>query len=429
MKYLPRIIDAELDLRLRSVGATLIVGPKWCGKTTTGKQRAKSILEMQDPDLQEGYLKLAATKPSLLLQGKKPRLIDEWQLAPVLWDAVRVSVDRSEDKGLYILTGSVVTDDTKIKHTGTGRISRLEMFPMTLFESGESSGQISLAELFSHPHDHNIDGAKGSLSMERLIFAACRGGWPSALNAKDDEARLFIAEDYVRNVAEVDISKIDRVSRDPDLAAALLKSYARNISTLASKATIRKDVLSFREVSMPTIDSYLEALRKLFVVCDIEAWCPAIRSASDMRVTPKRGLCDPSVAVAALGVRPDYFLKDFKTFGFIFESLVMRDLKAYSLRLGGKLSYYRDRYGLECDAVLHLKDGRYALIEIKLGSFEIEEGATHLLEMKELIRKYNETEKQCPLAEPDILMVVTGGEFAYTRDDGVHVVPISSLKP
>ena len=428
MKYLPRIIDAELDLRLRSVGATLIVGPKWCGKTTTGKQRAKSILEMQDPDLQEGYLKLAATKPSLLLQGKKPRLIDEWQLAPVLWDAVRVSVDRSEDKGLYILTGSVVTDDTKIKHTGTGRISRLEMFPMTLFESGESSGQISLAVLFSHPHDH-IDGANGSLSMERLIFAACRGGWPSALNAKDDEARLFIAEDYVRNVAEVDISRIDRVSRDSDLAAALLKSYARNISTLASKATIRKDVLSFREVSMPTIDSYLGALRKLFVVCDIEAWCPAIRSASDMRATPKRGLCDPSVAVAALGVRPDYFLKDFKTFGFIFESLVMRDLKAYSLRLGGKLSYYRDRYGLECVAVLHLKDGRYALIEIKLGSFEIEEGATHLLEMKELIRKYNETEKQCPLAEPDILMVVTGGEFAYTRDDGVHVVPISSLKP
>ena len=180
---------------------------------------------------------------------------------------------------------------------------------------------------------------------------------------------------------------------------------------------------------MPTIDSYLEALRKLFVVTDIEAWCPAIRSASDMRATPKRGLCDPSVAVAALGVKPDYFLKDFKTFGFIFESLVMRDLKAYSLGLGGRLSYYRDRYGLECDAVLHLKDGRYALIEIKLGSFEIEEGAKHLLEVKGLIRKYNETEKQCPLAEPDILMVVTGGEFAYTRDDGVHIVPISCLKP
>lgn len=428
MKYLSRIVDGELALRLRSMGATLIVGPKWCGKTTTAKQHAKSVLEMPDPDLQEGYLKLAETKPSLLLNGDKPRLLDEWQLAPVLWDAVRVAVDRSSGKGLYILTGSVVKDDSATKHSGTGRISRLEMTTMSLFESKESTGDISLAEMFRQP-DARVDGARSKLSIEELLFAACRGGWPSALSVRGDDAKLFVATDYVNNVAEVDISKVDNVDRDPQLAAALLKSYARNISTLASKVSIRKDILAVRNVSMPTVESYLAALRKLFVVSDIPAWCPSIRSASDMRSTPKRGMCDPSIAVAALGASPEYFIKDFKTFGFIFESLVMRDLKAYSTALGGKLSYYRDRYGLEADAVLHLRSGRYALIEIKLGSSEIEEGAKHLLEIRQLIRKHNETEEQCPLAEPDLLMVITGGEFGYTRDDGVHVVPVSALKP
>jgi predicted AAA+ superfamily ATPase len=428
MNYLSRIVDAELDLRLRSVGATLIVGPKWCGKTTTAKQHAKSVLEMQNPDLQAGFLQLAETKPSLLLQGEKPRLIDEWQLAPVLWDAVRVAVDKSSEKGQYILTGSVVKDDSQTKHTGTGRISRLEMCPMTLWESAESSGTISLSEMFKNP-DNAIDGATSKLSIEELLFAACRGGWPSALNAKGDDAKLFIAADYVNNVAEVDISKVDNVDRDPLLASLLLKSYARNISTLASKANIRRDLLAVQDISMPTVDSYLAALRKLFVICDIPAWCPAIRSSASMRSTPKRGMCDPSVAVAALGATPEYFLKDFKTFGFIFESLVMRDLKVYSMALGGKLSYYHDRYGLEADAVLHLKDGRYALIEIKLGSSEIEEGAKHLLEIRQLIREYNKTEKQCPLAEPDLLMVVTGGAMGYTRNDGVHIVPISAMKP
>lgn len=428
MNYLSRIVDAELDLRLRSVGATLIVGPKWCGKTTTAKQHAKSILEMQNPDLQAGFLQLAETKPSLLLQGEKPRLIDEWQLAPVLWDAVRVAVDNSAEKGQYILTGSVVKDDSQTKHTGTGRISRLEMSPMTLWESEESSGNISLSEMFKNP-GNTIDGAMGKLSIEELLFAACRGGWPSALNARGDDAKLFIAADYVNNVAEVDISKVDNVDRDPLLASLLLKSYARNISTLASKTNIRRDLLAVQDVSMPTVDSYLAALRKLFVVCDIPAWCPAIRSSASMRSTPKRGMCDPSVAVAALGATPEYFLKDFKTFGFIFESLVMRDLKVYSMALGGKLSYYHDRYGLEADAVLHLKDGRYALIEIKLGSSEIEEGAKHLLKIRNLIREYNKTEKQCPLAEPDLLMVITGGAMGYTRDDGVHIVPVSAMKP
>ena len=299
---------------------------------------------------------------------------------------------------------------------------------MSLFESGESTGDISLAKMFQQPNAP-VDGAKGKLSIEELLFAACRGGWPSALAARGDDAQLFVATDYIANVAEVDISKVDNVARTPQLAAALLKSSARNISAPASKVSIRKDVLAVQDISMPTIESYLAALRKLFVISDIPAWCPSIRSASDMRSTPKRGMCDPSAAVAALGASPEYFLKDFKTFGFIFESLVMRDLKAYSIALGGQLSYYRDRYGLEADAVLHLRSGRYALIEIKLGSSEIEEGAKHLLEIRQLVRKFNETEKQCPLAEPDLLMVVTGGAFGYTREDGVHVVPISALKP
>ena len=428
MNYLPRIVDSELDLRLRAVGATVIVGPKWCGKTTTAKQKARSVLEMQDPDLQEGYLKLAATKPSLLLEGANPRLIDEWQLAPVLWDAVRVSVDRRKEKGLYLLTGSVVVDENKIKHTGIGRISRLEMDTMSLFETGESSGEVSLKGLFDDPTAF-VDGAKGKLSVEELVFAVCRGGWPSSLEAVGDDAKLFVATDYFNNVVEVDISRVDGVGRDSALAAQLLRSYARNISTLATKVSIRKDVLSVREVSMPTVDSYLSALRKLFVINDVEAWCPAIRSATDIRASHKRGFSDPSIAVAAMGVGPEYFRTDFKTFGFLFESLVLRDLRVYSHAMGGRISYYRDRYGLEADAVLHLKDGRYALIEIKLGSNEIEEGAEHLTEIVRLIAEYNKSEAQCPLRMPDLLMVITGGEHAYTREDGVIVCPISALRP
>ena len=428
MKYLPRIVDTVLDTRLRAVGATVIVGPKWCGKTTTAKQKAKSVLEMQDPDLQEGYLKLASTKPSLLLKGDNPRLIDEWQLAPVLWDAVRVSVDRRQEKGLYLLTGSVVVDEDKIKHTGIGRISRLEMDTMSLWESGESSGEVSLRELFAAPTTA-VDGATGRLSVEELIFAVCRGGWPSALDARGDDAKLFVAQDYFSNLVASDVSRVDGVERDPALAAQILRSYARNVSTLATKASIRKDVMSVREVSLPTVDSYLAALRKLFVISDVDAWCPAIRSATDIRASRKRGFCDPSVAVAALGVGPEHFLKDFKTFGFLFESLVLRDLRVYSRESGGRLSYYRDRYGLEADAVLHLQDGRYALIEVKLGSKEIEDGAEHLKKVRHRIVEYGASERQCPLRAPDLLMVVTGGQQAYTRPDGIHVVPISALKP
>ena len=427
-EYLPRIVDDELTLRLEAFGATLIVGPKWCGKTTTGEQKAKSILRMQDPDRRDGYLATAATKPSLLLKGANPRLIDEWQVAPVLWDAVRTDVDQRQEEGLFILTGSTSVDNSKIMHSGTGRISRMKMYPMSLFESKESNGEISLKALFDHP-DMDIDGIASELTVEKLIFAACRGGWPAALRRKSDVAKLMIAKDYLNNICESDISTVDGVQRNPTWTNMILRSYARNVSTLAKKTNIYRDVAANADsMTLQTMDTYLNALEKLFVIEDVEAWCPAIRSATTIRSGKKRGFIDPSIPVAALGLTPEYFQSDLKTFGFIFECLCIRDLKVYSQALGGRVSYYHDRMDLEADAVLHLDDGRFALIEFKLGSREIEEGAKHLLQLQELIRKYNEKEKQVPLREPDLLMVITGGEMAYTREDGVKVVPIGVLR-
>jgi len=427
-EYLPRIVDDELTLRLEAFGATLIVGPKWCGKTTTSEQKAKSILRMQDPDRRDGYLATAATKPSLLLKGANPRLIDEWQVAPVLWDAVRTDVDQRQEEGLFILTGSTSVDNSKIMHSGTGRISRMKMYPMSLFESKESNGEISLKALFDHP-DMDIDGIASELTVEKLIFAACRGGWPAALRRKSDVAKLMIAKDYLNNICESDISTVDGVQRNPTWTNMILRSYARNVSTLAKKTNIYRDVAANADsMTLQTMDTYLNALEKLFVIEDVEAWCPAIRSATTIRSGKKRGFIDPSIPVAALGLTPEYFQSDLKTFGFIFECLCIRDLKVYSQALGGRVSYYHDRMDLEADAVLHLDDGRFALIEFKLGSREIEEGAKHLLQLQELIRKYNEKEKQVPLREPDLLMVITGGEMAYTREDGVKVVPIGTLR-
>jgi len=427
-EYWPRIVDDELALRLQAFSATLIVGPKWCGKTTTGEQRAKSVLRMQDPDRREGYLTTARVKPSLLLRGDNPRLIDEWQDAPALWDAVRVEADRRQEEGLFILTGSTSVDDKKIAHSGVGRISRMKMRPMSLFESRESNGRVSLKKLFDDP-TLDIDGVVSELTVDNLIFAACRGGWPAALRRKSDAAKLMIARDYLEAVCESDVSTVDGTRRNPAWARALLRSYARNVSTLVNKTNIFKDVsANANGMSRTTMDDYLNAFERLFVVEDVNAWSPAIRSATTIRSGKKRGVVDPSIATAAMRLTPEYLQTDLKTFGFIFETLCIRDLRVYSQALGGKISYYRDRYGLEADAVLHLDDGRFALIEFKLGSREIEEGANHLLQIKELIRKHNEQEAQTPLREPDLLMVVTGGDMAYTRPDGVKIVPIGALR-
>ncbi len=432
MQYLKRSADEVLSLQLASSGAVLIEGPKWCGKTTTAEQQAKSIIRLQDPDMREKYQATIAVKPSLLLAGETPRLIDEWQEAPVLWDSVRTVVDSRNEFGQFILTGSNSIDPSKrklfIKHSGSGRIAKMQMIPMSLYESLESNGKISLKELFDLP-DLDIDGVNSDMSIEQLIFAACRGGWPASLNAEFDKAKLQIAKNYVRSVCDTDISTVDGVNRSEKVAKAILKSYARNISTLAKKSVVFTDVNEHLEgVSMATFDTYLDAFQRLFVIQDVEAWSPAIRSASAIRRGLKRELVDPSIAVAALGLSPEVLYTDLKTFGFLFECMAIRDLKAYSMPLGGSISYYHDRYDLEADAVLHLEDGRYALMEFKLGSREIEEGAEHLKEIKMLVREHNKNEKQIQLREPDLLLVITGGEIAYTRPDGVKVIPLACLR-
>ena len=409
---------------METFGATLIVGPKGCGKTTTAKERAKSVIEFQDEDKREGYLQVAENMPSKLLIGDNPRLFDEWQDAPKIWGAIRKSVDDRNETGLYILTGSS-SQDIDTPHTGTTRISTLKMYPMSLYESGESSGEVSLMDLFNNKV---MDYVESKLTFDDLIFAICRGGWPRSLLNKSPESKLEIANDIFYQTCHRDISKIDDVKRNPLWAEKVLKSYSRNICTLAETKTIFGDVNSTTEMTKPTYYDYVQALEKLYIIEDVPAWCPSIRSKDAIRASNKRNLIDPSIAVAALGVTPDYFNTDFKTLGFLFESLCIRDLKIYSSKMNGQMSYYHDRYGLEADGVLHLKDGRYALLEFKLGTKEIDEGAKHLCEIERLINEYNKKEKQCPLKVPDLKIVITGSQYGYKREDGVFVIPISCLK-
>ena len=429
MEYFLRVSDQMLRDRLEAFGAVLIEGPKWTGKTTTAEQQAKSVIKKQDPDNASEYLVTASSKPSLLLKGEHPRLIDEWQDAPVIWDAVRTSIDQSGGTpGLYILTGSNTVDNTQIRHTGTGRITRMMMYPMSLWESKDSTGEVSLQELFDNP-SYDIDGASSKLDIPELIRVACRGGWPATLQLSS-KASMMIAKDYVKTVCNYDISAVDKKQRNPKIAMQIMRSYARNISTLAKKTSILEDVTASGdiELSMPTFDDYIGALERLFVIQDIDAWSPAIRSKSAIRSAPKRCFIDPSIAVAAMNVNADGLETQLKTFGFIFEQMCVRDLRAYTADFDSHLSYYRDRYGLEADLVLHFSDGRYALIECKLGSREIEEGAQHLLEIKRLIQEKNKTETQVPLREPDLMIIITGGKMAYTRADGVKVIPLACLR-
>lgn len=426
-RYLSRVIDKEIESYLEAFGAILISGPKWCGKTTSASMKSKSILKLQDPDKSQGFLLTAQTKPSLLLEGEKPRLIDEWQMAPVLWDAVRTSVDETGLEGQYILTGSTAIDESKIMHTGTGRIARLKMYTMSLFESLESNGTISLSNLFNNKNA-NIDGCKSDLTIEELIFATCRGGWPSSLNKKTESAKLLVAKSYVENIFYSDISTVDGKQRDPLKVQGLLRSYARNIGTNTSNKTIIDDVNSNANLSESAYYEYINALNKLFVIEDIPAWNPSIRSKTSIRSTNKRMFIDPSIAVAALGLSPQLLSQDFETFGFLFENLCVRDLKIYASSLGGRITYYRDRMNLEVDAVLNLADGRYALIEFKLGSKQIETAAKNLLHVVQLIQSANESRDTHKIKEPDLLIIITGGEMAYTRADGVKVIPVGCLR-
>lgn len=424
-KYLPRIADQTLQRKLRTSGAVLITGPKWCGKTWTALNVANSVIYMQDTNKRASYLKMAQTMPSYLLEGEKPRLIDEWQMATILWDAVRFAVDQNAVKGQFILTGSVVVDGEndlvdgeKMEHTGTGRISRMRMRPMSLYESGESNGSISLRDLF----DGQLDIASMSaLSIPDIAYALCRGGWPASLELERDDS-LDVAKDYVEAVCERDASVVDRSQKDPDRVRAILRSLARNISTMTSDRTIMDDVrANDTSITDKTLEVYLRALRKLFIIEDIKAWQPSLRSKTGFRTSDKRQFVDPSLAVAAIGASPKSLLEDFNYFGFLFESLCARDLRVYAEPLRGTIRHYHDNKDLEADLIITLEDGRWAAVEVKLGSQEIEDGAKNLLKLASDI----DTSR---FSKPSFLMVLTGGELAYRREDGVLVVPIGCLK-
>ena len=425
--YKERIIDKELSRQMKIAGAILIRGPKWCGKTTTCKQRAKSYIELQDEDIDQknsNALKLAELKPSLLLEGEKPRLIDEWQLAPNLWNTVRHSVDETGKKGQYLLTGSATPNEKENKnlHSGAGRFAFLDMKTMSLFESGDSNGKISLSELLKG--NRKIDGITSDITYERMAFLICRGGWPDIFNMEDENDSLGISKNYITAVCESDVSRIDGVSRNSELARLILKSYARLDSTIESNQTLIEDVIANNNnVSDRTINDYLAVLKKLYIIDEIPAWNPNIRSKTAIRSTPKKSLVDPSLATALLGILPKELMLDPNTYGLLFENLVDRDLSVYINSIGGTLNHYRDRYGLECDEVAHFDNGKYCLIETKIGSEKsIEEAEKHLLELKNLI------EKNDRLRKPEFLMVITNTKMAYTTQNGILVVPIGCLK-
>ncbi len=424
--YYSRVVDKEVEFKLSTFGAIHIVGPKWCGKTTTAEHFAKSSIKLQKEPNKEAIIETAKINPQLLLDGAKPKLIDEWQDAPALWDAVRGYCDEHQEKGSFILTGST-SKKIKTGHTGTGRISRLKMYPMSMYESLESNGTVSLKALFDKKDDLK-NGCKSDLSIEDIIFIACRGGWPESVLITNKRSQLAIAKDYFKQIYDVDIFHVDNVKRQKSVMHNILRSYARNVSTTAKTTSIIKDVNTTGSVTDKTFADYLDVLERLYVVDEVCAWSPAIRSKTAIRSGKKREFVDPSIAVAGLGVSPEFFYTDLKTFGFVFENLCIRDLRIYSSPLGGELSYYRDRYGLEADAVLHLEDGRYALIEFKLGGDQIEEGAKHLLEIERLIKEHNKVDNQIQMRLPDIKMVITGTQYGYRRDDGVLVIPIGCLR-
>ena len=417
--YLKRLCDAELTLALQSSGAVLIEGAKWCGKTSTASKAAKSIVYMQDPDNASSYQAIADTKPSLLLKGSVPRLIDEWQVAPVLWDAVRFQVDQRTEPGQFILTGSAVPPENESAHTGTGRISRLKMRPMSLYESKESSGQISLRALFEG--NQVDDGAMSELTIEKIAYVLCRGGWPASIDFKGLPS-LRMAMNYVEAIINQDVSRVDGVEKNPERVRLLLRSLARNIATTATYQTIKEDVEATDiSISDKTINTYINALRRIFVVEDLPAWEPSLRSKTAIRTTKKRHFVDPSIATAVMRTNPEGVLTDFKYFGFLFESLCTRDIRVYAQANDGDVFHYRDKSGLEADLIVRLHDGRWAAIEVKLGNKQIEEAALNLLALKSKI----DEEKMDNAA---FLMIITGGLTAYQRNDGIWVVPIGCLK-
>ena len=420
MSYVPRVLDTELHMALESTGAVLIEGPKWCGKTKTATQAAASSIYMQDPDQARAYRAMADVQPSLLLEGATPHLIDEWQMAPVLWDAVRHAVDQRGIPGQFILTGSAVPPIAKASHTGTGRIARIRMRPMSLYESGESTGSVSLNALFEQ--SQSSISQPSALSIKDIAHVLCRGGWPATLNLSE-KAALRTSRDYVDAVAQYDVSAVDDVARNPERVRLLLRSLARNTATFATITTLTQDIESHdAKTTEKTISSYLTALRQIFVVEDLPAWAPSLRSKTAIRTSDKRHFVDPSIATAALRTDPKGLLSDFLTFGFLFESLCARDLRVYTQTNDGDVLHYRDKNSLEADLIIRLRDGRWAAVEVKLGQSEIDKAASNLLALNAQIDR----QKMNPAS---FLMVLTGGTHAYQRTDGVWVVPLGCLKP
>lgn len=423
MVYKTRVLDEILRRKLKGMGAVLIEGPKWCGKTTTAEQQAKSIVYMNDTRRGGMYVQLAAMSPQTLLEGECPRLIDEWQVAPSLWDAIRFDVDHREGDGFYILTGSSVPARLdKNSHSGTGRIARQQMYTMSLWESGDSNGKISLSDLFG---GGALPCINDETDIHNLAYLVCRGGWPKA-SLQDRDIALDRAYDYYDAVTERDIKRVDDVDRDTEKAKRIMRSYARFQGAQVSINKIVQDIRSNEsdEISNGTVEDYIKALRKLFVIEDMPAWNPNLRSRTAIRTSDTRYFIDPSIAVAALGAGPNNLINDLETFGLLFETMCIRDLRVYASALNGNVYHYRDKNGLECDAIVHLRNGNYGLIEIKLGGEKlINDGAESL---KKLASNIDVTR----MKKPSFMMVLAGlAPYAFQRTDGVWVVPVNCLKP
>ena len=424
-EYKKRVVDEILDFYLESMGAVLIEGPKWCGKTRTGEEHAKSVVKLQDPDNVDKYRAAIKAKPSILLEGPTPRLIDEWQDFPILWNAVRHLVDERGEDGQFILTGSAVPcegkkDETSPRHTGTGRIVRMRMRPMSLWESGESTGEISLSALFDGAGE--VSG-RSSIGVDEIAHLVCRGGWPQAVLTKTPRAAYMKSSSYVDEVVHEDVHRVDGVERNPDRVRNLLKSLARNISTMATNETILQDLkANDSSISEKTLSSYMNALRKIFLVEDVPAWSPSLKSRLAIRSAMKRQFVDPSVATAVLGATPKRLLNDFRSFGSFFESLCVRDVRVYAQTLDGEVRHYRDQTGLEADMIVALKDGRWGAIEVKLGAGDIDSAAEGLKKLRAKVDVGR-------MGHPSFLMILTGTDLGYTRDDGVIVCPLGCLKP
>ena len=419
-EYLPRIYDPLLKKRVRAKGAVLVEGAKWCGKTTTCERLAESAIYLQDPSTKAQNIRLAEIAPLELLRGATPRLIDEWQLAPQLWDAVRFEVDHREEFGQFILTGSAVPPDPKkMSHTGTGRIARMKMRPMSLYESGDSTGAVSLSALFA---GEQVPIARSECSLEHMAFLLCRGGWPRAVGL-DDESALLQAPDYLDGVINSDVSRVDEKERNPRVTRALLRSYARFSASQGKVTEMLADVNAQGvQASESTVRDYIRALEQIFVLEDLLAWNPNLRSKTAVRTAPTRHFVDPSIAAAALALGPGDLMADLNTFGLLFETMCLRDLRVYADALGGEVYHYRDRSGLEADAVIHLHNGAYGLVEVRLGGESlVDEGAKSLLSLRNKI-------DASTTGSPSFLMVLTAvGDYSYYREDGVFVVPLAVL--